>query len=201
MAGSLRERRKQMLREEIIEAAQELIAEKGYGAMSMDELAGHVGISKPTLYTYFTNKDELVVEAVTREMRQMLELVEQLPAGGSPLGRLALVLRELLERQIRAHAMGIGSWPEIFRLLCENEVALACIQRIDRYIVAQVQEGVALGEIDPALDPAAVVRAFYGLMGAIPKGRFSTLLAVEPPGTADGLVEIFVRGVRAPAGA
>jgi AcrR family transcriptional regulator len=40
MTLTLRERQKQALREEIMNAAQELVAEKGYGAMSMDELAG-----------------------------------------------------------------------------------------------------------------------------------------------------------------
>ena len=92
----------------------------------------------------------------------------------------------------------IGSWPEIFRLLCENEATLAAIQELDRYVVAQVEAGVAAGEIDASLDPAAVVRAFYGLMGAIPKGRLGAVLLLEPPRTAEGLVEIFVRGVRAP---
>jgi AcrR family transcriptional regulator len=197
MAGSLRERRKQMLRDEIIEAAQTLMADKGYGAMSMDELAAHVGISKPTLYTYFANKDELVVEAATRDMRQMVAVIEDQPPERTPLARLAFVLRELIERQMRAHSLGIGPWPEIFRLLCENEAAVAAIQELDRYVVAQVEAGVAAGEIDAALDPASVVRAFYGLMGAIPKGRMGAVLLLEPPRSADGLVEIFVRGVRA----
>jgi AcrR family transcriptional regulator len=56
MTLTLRERQKQALREEIMNAAQELVAEKGYGAMSMDELAARVGISKPTLYAHFANK-------------------------------------------------------------------------------------------------------------------------------------------------
>jgi AcrR family transcriptional regulator len=196
MAGTLRERRKQMLREEILEAAGALMVEKGYAAMSMDELAAQVGISKPTLYTHFATKDELVVEAVTRDMRQMAALLSEQPDERTPLERLAVILRELLERQVRAHSLGIGPWPELFRLLCDNDEALAAIQQLDRYIVAQVQAGIAAGEIDATLDPAAVVRAFYGIMGAIPKGRLSSVLLLDPPQSVDGLVEIFVRGVR-----
>jgi AcrR family transcriptional regulator len=199
MAGTLRERRKQLLREEILEAAGALMAEKGYASMSMDELAAQVGISKPTLYTYFATKDELVVEAITRDMRRMAALFAEQPDTRTPLERLAFILRELLERQVRAHSLGLGPWPELFRLLCDNDEALAALQQLDRYVVAQVQAGIAAGEIDAALDPAAVVRAFYGMVGAIPKGRLSSVLLLDPPQSVDGLVEIFVRGVRAVA--
>ncbi|MFO7167785.1 MAG: TetR/AcrR family transcriptional regulator [Chloroflexota bacterium] len=198
MAGTLRERRRQMLRDEILQAAQALIVEKGYGAMSMDELAAVVGISKPTLYDYFPSKGALVVAAATHEMRQLIDLLEEQPAGQTPLERLTLVLREMLQRHMRMQTMGIGPWPEIFRLLCENEEALAYMERIDRDIVAQVQAGIAVGQIDASLDPAAIVHAFYGLMAAMPKLRLSSIEMSDPQRTADGLVEIFVRGVSAP---
>ncbi|MEN9937852.1 MAG: hypothetical protein RLZZ387_4431 [Chloroflexota bacterium] len=194
--SSLRERRKQMLRDEIIEAAQSLIAEKGYGAMSMDELAAHVGISKPTLYSHFATKGDLVVEAATRELRQMAKLIESQPEERSPLERLAFVMQKILERQLQAHSLGIGPWPEVFRLLCEHESSLSCMQQLDRYIVAQVQAGMAHGEIDPALDEAAVVRAFYGMASAVPHGRITAAPVVDLGRTADALVAIFVRGVR-----
>ena len=53
MTVSLRERRRQLLYDEILTAVGELLGEKGYSAMSMDELAARVGISKPTLYSIF----------------------------------------------------------------------------------------------------------------------------------------------------
>jgi AcrR family transcriptional regulator len=56
MTVPLRERRRQLLRDEILQAAAALLNEKGYAAMSMDELAGRAGISKPTLYGYVREK-------------------------------------------------------------------------------------------------------------------------------------------------
>lgn len=197
MAGSLRERRKQLLREEILAAAQVLIAEKGYGAMSMDELAAQVGISKPTLYLHFANKDALVMEAIKDEMRVLVALIEEQAAGRSPLDLLAFVLRAILERQLRAHTLGMGPWPEVFRLMCEDEGALGFMQRIDRDIVAQVRLGIERGEIAASLDPAAIVGSFYGMLAALPRSRLSALPLTDPERTAEGLVEIFLRGVRA----
>lgn len=196
MTLTLRERQKQALREEIMSAAQELVAEKGYNAMSMDELAARVGISKPTLYTHFATKEELVVEAATREMRHMVALIES-QADRSPMEQLRFIMRQILQRQVQMHTLGIGPWPEIFRLLCANDEAFGCIRRISDDIVALVQRGIAQGEIDPALDPEAVVRAFFGLASALHKWHIAAPSPLDPQRAADSLVDIFVRGVRA----
>ncbi|MGQ9548105.1 MAG: TetR/AcrR family transcriptional regulator [Roseiflexus sp.] len=195
MTLTLRERQKQALREEIMNAAQELVAEKGYGAMSMDELAARVGISKPTLYAHFANKDELVIEAATREMKQMIALIES-QADRSPMEQLCVIMRQILQRQVQMHTLGIGPWPEIFRLLCTHDEALGYIQRISGDIVALVQRGIAEGEIDPALDPEAVVRAFFGLASALHKWYVAAPDPGNPQRAADSLVEIFMHGVR-----
>jgi AcrR family transcriptional regulator len=195
MTLTLRERQKQALREEIMNAAQELVAEKGYGAMSMDELAARVGISKPTLYAHFANKDELVIEAATREMKQMIALIES-QADRSPMDQLCFIMRQILQRQVQMHTLGIGPWPEIFRLLCAHDEALGYMQRIGGDIVALVQQGIAEGEIDPDLDPEAVVRAFFGLASALHKWYVAAPGPSDPQRAADSLVEIFMRGVR-----
>lgn len=195
MTLTLRERQKQALREEIMNAAQELVAEKGYGAMSMDELAARVGISKPTLYAHFANKDELVIEAATREMKQMIALIES-QADRSPMEQLCVIMRQILQRQVQMHTLGIGPWPEIFRLLCTHDEALGYIQRISGDIAALVQQGIAEGEIDPVLDPEAVVRAFFGLASALHKWYVAAPAPGDPQRAADSLVEIFIRGVR-----
>lgn len=46
-------------RDLIVEAARVLFLEGGYGTTSMDALAAKAGVSKPTIYSYFDNKDAL----------------------------------------------------------------------------------------------------------------------------------------------
>jgi AcrR family transcriptional regulator len=163
--------------------------------MSMDDLAARVGISKPTLYLHFATKDALVVEAATRDIRQLIALIEEQAPGRSPLDRLTFVMREMLRRHMRVQTMGIGPWPEIFRLLCENEESLGCMLRIHEDVSAQVRAAIAQGQIDPKLEPAAVVLAFYGLMTALATPHLNIIQLAEPERTAEALVEIFVRGV------
>jgi AcrR family transcriptional regulator len=53
------ERERQML-----EIAHALFAERGYAAVTMDEVAAEVGVTKPLLYTYFGNKERLYLECM-----------------------------------------------------------------------------------------------------------------------------------------
>ena len=48
-------------RKAILEAAVELIAEKGYTHTSMQQIADSVGVSKGSLYTFFPSKEDLII--------------------------------------------------------------------------------------------------------------------------------------------
>jgi AcrR family transcriptional regulator len=50
----------------ILEAAEQLFMRYGIRSISMDEVARHLAMSKKTLYQYFENKDELVVQMAKR---------------------------------------------------------------------------------------------------------------------------------------
>jgi TetR/AcrR family transcriptional regulator len=60
------ERRKEARPAEIISAALDLFVEKGFAATKLDEIAVHAGVSKGTLYLYFSSKEEMF-KAVVRE--------------------------------------------------------------------------------------------------------------------------------------
>src|SRR4029079_8494932 len=110
MTSSLRERRKQMLRDEILGAARGLLSEKGYAAMSMDELAAQVGISKPTLYSHFPTKDEIVVATVVREMERFIALIEAEADGQTPLQHLIFIMHKFIQLQMEKEGMEPRTW-------------------------------------------------------------------------------------------
>jgi len=51
---------------QILDVAHALFAARGYGAVTMDEVAAEVGVTKPLLYTYFGNKERLFLACVER---------------------------------------------------------------------------------------------------------------------------------------
>src|SRR5262245_55569442 len=52
--------------EQTLEAAHELFADRGYAAVTMDEIAAAVGVTKPLLYNYFGNKERLYIACMER---------------------------------------------------------------------------------------------------------------------------------------
>ena len=52
--------------EQTLEAAHGLFAERGYAAVTMDEIAAAVGVTKPLLYNYFGNKERLYITCMER---------------------------------------------------------------------------------------------------------------------------------------
>jgi AcrR family transcriptional regulator len=60
---------------QMLATAHALFAERGYAAVTMDEVAAAVGVTKPLLYTYFGNKDRLYLACMRPAGDALLEAV------------------------------------------------------------------------------------------------------------------------------
>ncbi len=76
--GSYSSPRQQQRREQILSAARELIASKGYDGLTMRDLARASGVSDATLYNLFTTKDRLVMTAVADLLEGIAQSVQKL---------------------------------------------------------------------------------------------------------------------------
>jgi AcrR family transcriptional regulator len=197
MTYSLRERRRQMLRDEILEAAHALMTEKGYAALSMEELAARVGISKPTLYNQFpAGKEALVVAMAMQLMERVFTVVEGAALRQSPLDRLVELLRAAVHLQLEQGADAMQIWlPEVVQLLEANDASRSYLCKIDHLVVDSVREALAQGEIDPAMDVPSVVRIFNALIVSPNVGRLSSAGSPDPARMADTVAEVFRRGI------
>lgn len=90
---TLKERQRQLREDAILDAAEELLLDKGLATMTLEELSVHVGISKPTLYQHFRSKDEVISGIMTRGLREATRKVQELAASLPP----AQAVRSLIE--------------------------------------------------------------------------------------------------------
>lgn len=74
------ERERQML-----DVAEEVFAEHGYAAVSMEEIAVRVGLSKPMLYEYFGSKEGLLLATIARARGELREATERAIAEAGPV--------------------------------------------------------------------------------------------------------------------
>jgi AcrR family transcriptional regulator len=83
--------------EEILDAAAELFAQRGYADTDTQVLADTLGVGKGTLYHYFPSKQDLFLAAADRVMRRLGEFLEQAIAGRSdPLEQVAVAIEAFL---------------------------------------------------------------------------------------------------------
>lgn len=75
-----------------MDAAQRLFLERGFGSVSMDELAEAAGLSRRTLYNQFSSKEEIFREMLLRASRQ---LESAFPPGIETRGEVEEVLRRI----------------------------------------------------------------------------------------------------------
>lgn len=91
-----RRRRKEARPSELIAAALELFAEKGFSGTRLDDVATRAGVSKGTLYLYFDSKEALFKAVVEEGIVTVLIAAEQRLADYS--GSASELLREMLFR-------------------------------------------------------------------------------------------------------
>ncbi len=141
----------------ILDAAEDLFAEKGYSATSLGDVADRVGIRSPSLYNHFRNKEALYGAVVDRLLEAFGAPLAELRGG--PITRESIY--QWLETIVRMH----HERPNLARLL--QHAALSgspqtneLIERLFSPMFDQSdlpEEGLSFGMVGPELQPWAVM--------------------------------------------
>lgn len=149
-ATSRLSRRRDRRKAEIVRETIRLLATNGYQAVNLEQVAEATDIAKPTLYHYFSSKDELVAEALdalTVGVMDRLETVQAATAGRSCRDRLRALSSEHLDILLGDYPeVGFifsfqGSWPDV-----HDEARKAMRRRHDAVFRTVIEEGMADGE-------------------------------------------------------
>jgi AcrR family transcriptional regulator len=95
-ASGLRERKKRMTRAAIFEVAARLFSERGFGNVTVAEIADAANISVKTLFTYVRSKEELVFSDEPNILDALVAAVRDRPAGQAPLDAVTSTLLNAL---------------------------------------------------------------------------------------------------------
>lgn len=94
----------------ILDAAEDLFAEKGYAATSLGDVADRVGIRSPSLYNHFRNKEALYQAVLDRLIDEFSQPLQEIAASEDPDPDLVLTWLETIVRMHHAN-------PNLARLL------------------------------------------------------------------------------------
>jgi AcrR family transcriptional regulator len=150
----VRQRRKQARPQELLDAALELFAQKGFSATRSDEVAARAGVSKGTLYLYFPSKEELFKAVVRSNISALIaegqQIADQFDGPSAEL--LRLLMHSWWQRVGETHAGCIAkiiiaevrNFPELAQFYTD-EVVLPS----HRLIAGTLQRGIDRGEFRP----------------------------------------------------
>jgi TetR/AcrR family transcriptional repressor of nem operon len=163
-------RHKQFDQEEALLKAMEVFWSRGYEAASIQDLVGHMGISRQSLYDTYGDKHALYLLALDRyhevESRRLIELLERHGSVKKSLTQLfgEVVEKALCDREHRGCFMGnatselAGRCKETASRTCSNMATME--DAFYRALLRAKQEG----EIPGVSDPRAMARFFYCML-------------------------------------
>jgi len=201
------ERRKEARPAEIVAAALQLFADRGFAATRLDDVATVAGVSKGTVYLYFESKEQLfeavVREAIAPNIARAEALVDAF-GGPTPdllralFGFVAEVLETPITGVIKLIVAEAGNFPQLARMYAD-----LVLRRVFALLRRILERGVARGEFRPMdLDATVPLVAAPVLLLGVWKHSFGahTQLTLDRHRVLEAHCENLLRGLAAEPG-
>jgi AcrR family transcriptional regulator len=202
-AVSRKERERLIRQQEIMRAARELFARKGYHNTTLEEIAQHAEFGKGTIYNYFGSKEELlygIMDHLTREMVALARSSVATPGGA----------REKLTAYARAMIEHSRTNFDVFRLVMRETDCVrsegfdakvkqmrARARRVLEIIAGPIEAEIREKKVKP-LDALKLAGLFDGMVRSYclaQFGKFHYLESDEPDDSVAIIVSVFFDGV------
>jgi AcrR family transcriptional regulator len=162
--------RRQATRQKLYEAAVTLIAEQGFSATTVDEIAERAGVAKGTVYYNFASKNELFEELLRHGVGLLTASLRAADtttttAGGSRVDALDAMIRAGLEFIARYPSVTQLYVAELWRtnrawqgtLMLVRSDAVSAVEKV-------LAEAVATGELSEEIDVPLTAAALFGMV-------------------------------------
>jgi AcrR family transcriptional regulator len=146
----------------IIQSVNRLLAEKGFDAMTVDEVAAEVGIAKASLYKHFTSKEELACAAMVTAMRRAQEFIQAMDPSLAPLDKLKSVTRWTMTLKLQGLMPSLPSQNSSLRAtLLGSKDYMDGLMEVSDALGGWIEEAQAQGQINKALPAVAVLYTLF----------------------------------------
>jgi AcrR family transcriptional regulator len=161
-----RSRLKAQRRQQLVRAASRLFAERGFRAVSMEDLAAEAGVSGPAVYRHFVSKEALLADLLIDVSQQLLEQGTRRSQNPDPNEALTSLIAFHTDFALRDRDLIRIQDHDFANLATEDARTVSRLQRA--YLGVWV--GV-LREIEPTLSESVArtkIQAVFGLLNSTP---------------------------------
>jgi AcrR family transcriptional regulator len=151
------------------EAALKLIAQHGYAAVSMRQIAAEVGVQAGALYNYTADKQSLLFDIVLDHMEELSAALKKVDLSGSPWSALEAFIRFHIVFHVPRVEQVFISYMELRNLDPDNFVVIEGRRRDYEQVLAGIlKAGKESGDFT-ITDPRITSIALIGMLTAIPQ--------------------------------
>ncbi|MDL2339338.1 MAG: helix-turn-helix domain containing protein [Pseudomonadota bacterium] len=148
----------------IVSSVNRLLAEKGFDAMTVDEVAADVGIAKASLYKHFSSKEALAAAAMIRLLDQALAFIATLEhhPTARAVDHLRAVARWSMQVQLAGEMPSLPSQNSALRAaLTSNQVYLQRLMDVSEKLGAWIVSAQEAGHLNRKLPPEIVLYTLF----------------------------------------
>lgn len=148
--------------EAIVQAVNRLLAEKGFDAMTVDEVAANVGIAKASLYKHFSSKEELAAAAMVQVMQRAQTFLNSLPSKNEPMDNLRAGARWMMELKLAGEMPSLPSQNSSLRsTLMSNKAYMDGLMDASDRLGGWIEDAQKNSSLNKSLPPIAVLYTLY----------------------------------------
>ena len=146
----------------LIDVVNRLLAEKGFEAMTVDEVAAEVGIAKASLYKHFPSKEDLAAAAMAHLMSKALAFVEAMPPEQSALNKLRATVEWTMRLKLAGEMPTLPSQNSTLRTaLMRNKGYMDGLMDVSERLGEWIEAAQATGEVNTTLQPVVVLYTLF----------------------------------------
>jgi TetR/AcrR family fatty acid metabolism transcriptional regulator len=182
---------------QILEAAIKVFARQGFHQSTVAQIAKEAGVADGTIYLYFKNKDDILVQFFNYKTKQVFDRFRtEVDRADSSLDKLSDLIRMHLEEFQRDRDMAVVYQVETHQNSRLAEAQIKEMSQMYRDIISEiVEQGQQEGAIRKDLYVGLVKRFIIGAVDEVINTWLHSDDEYDLVSMAGPLVELFVRGI------
>ncbi len=199
---TLKEKQRQEREALILQAAEEVLMEKGYHETSIDEIASRVGIAKGTVYLHFASKEDLVFALFAQDLEKFQQLVgstvaSELTARAKMEAILHVLYGSFFSKRFQL-LYSLSNSADLRRIFVEKKGCMREVwEQISALITILLEEGKAAGEFDTTIPTSVMLSAFFSLLSPKSYDRLMIEGQMSQEEVSRQLGRIYFKGIAA----
>lgn len=188
------------MKQKILIKAAEMYLSLGFKSVTMDDIAAEMGISKKTIYQYYENKSDLILDAALFLFEAINSGIDQIfGLNLNPIEELFeiknFILNRLNDEKNSPMYQLQKFYPKVYDLLRQKQ-----FEKMDSCVLQNIERGVQLGLYRKSIDKEFVARIYFSGMIAIKDKDLFPAEKFKDSELVEKYLEYHLRSISTPEG-